>query len=331
MLSNQRADAIIQGFESTRIMVIGDIMIDQFVIGQVNRISPEAPVPVVKFKYEEFRLGGAANVAHNIRKLGGGVSLLGVLGSDDAGTQLLAELKRASIDPSDVFSERERTTTRKLRVVTSRNQQVARIDYETDKALSRGIVDKLSALLKSQIATADVIVVSDYLKGLLNQELMAELLLSAKDHGVPVFVDPKAPHLNWYSGCSLMTPNHHEAEKATGMRIQTEDEARAAASTLQTSVPCTSVLITRGEHGMWLTDGSLPGADRVESALPTTAREVSDVTGAGDTVIAMMALSVAAGANLSEAAELANHAAGIVVGRFGASTVTTKELLGAFA
>jgi len=331
MLSNQRADAIIQGFESTRIMVIGDIMIDQFVIGQVNRISPEAPVPVVKFQHEEFRLGGAANVAHNIRKLGGSVSLLGVLGSDDAGTQLLAELKRASIDPSDVFSERERTTTRKLRVVTSRNQQVARIDYETDKALSRGIVDKLSALLKSQIATADVIVVSDYLKGLLNQELMAELLLSAKDHGVPVFVDPKAPHLNWYSGCSLMTPNHHEAEKATGMRIQTEDEARAAASTLQTSVPCTSVLITRGEHGMWLTDGSLPGADRVESALPTTAREVSDVTGAGDTVIAMMALSVAAGANLSEAAELANHAAGIVVGRFGASTVTTKELLGAFA
>ena len=331
MLSNQRADAIIQGFESTRIMVIGDIMIDQFVIGQVNRISPEAPVPVVKFQHEEFRLGGAANVAHNIRKLGGSVSLLGVLGSDDAGTQLLAELKRASIDPSDVFSERERTTTRKLRVVTSRNQQVARIDYETDKALSRGIVDKLSALLKSQIATADVIVVSDYLKGLLNQELMAELLLSAKDHGVPVFVDPKAPHLNWYSGCSLMTPNHHEAEKATGMRIQTEDEARAAASTLQTSVPCTSVLITRGEHGMWLTDGSLPGADRVESALPTTAREVADVTGAGDTVIAMMALSVAAGANLSEAAELANHAAGIVVGRFGASTVTTKELLGAFA
>jgi len=331
MLSNQRADAIIQGFESTRIMVIGDIMIDQFVIGQVNRISPEAPVPVVKFQHEEFRLGGAANVAHNIRKLGGSVSLLGVLGSDDAGTQLLAELKRASIDPSDVFSERERTTTRKLRVVTSRNQQVARIDYETDKALSRDIVDKLSALLKSQIATADVIVVSDYLKGLLNQELMAELLLSAKDHGVPVFVDPKAPHLNWYSGCSLMTPNHHEAEKATGMRIQTEDEARAAASTLQTSVPCTSVLITRGEHGMWLTDGSLPGADRVESALPTTAREVADVTGAGDTVIAMMALSVAAGANLSEAAELANHAAGIVVGRFGASTVTTKELLGAFA
>ena len=161
MLSNQRADAIIQGFESTRIMVIGDIMIDHFVIGQVNRISPEAPVPVVKFKHEEFRLGGAANVAHNIRKLGGSVSLLGVLGSDDAGTQLLAELKRASIDPSDVFSERERTTTRKLRVVTSRNQQVARIDYETDKALSRDIVDKLSALLKSQIATADVIVVSD--------------------------------------------------------------------------------------------------------------------------------------------------------------------------
>ena len=331
MLSNQRVDAIIQRFESTSIIVIGDIMIDQFVIGQVNRISPEAPVPVVKFNHEEFRLGGAANVAHNIRKLGGRVSLLGVLGADDAGTQLLAELKRASIDPNGVFSERERITTRKLRVVTSRNQQVARIDYETDKALSRGIVDKLSALLKSQIATADVIVVSDYLKGLLNQELMAELLLSAKDHGVPVFVDPKAPHLNWYSGCSLITPNHHEAEKATEMGIQTEDEARTAASTLQTSVPCTSVLITRGEHGMWLTDGSLPGADRVENALPTTAREVSDVTGAGDTVIAMMALSVAAGANLSEAAELANHAAGIVVGRFGASTVTTKELLGAFA
>ena len=331
MLSNKRLDAIIKRFESTSIIVIGDIMIDQFVIGQVNRISPEAPVPVVKFNHEEFRLGGAANVAHNIRKLGGRVSLLGVLGSDDAGTQLLAELKRASINPNGVLSDSERITTRKLRVVTSRNQQVARIDYETDKELSRGIVNKLSALLKSQIATADVIVVSDYLKGLLTQEFMANIFLSAKEHGVPVFVDPKAPHLNWYSGCSLITPNHHEAEKATRMRIQTEDEARTAASTLQTSVPCTSVLITRGEHGMWLTDGSLPRTDRVETALPTTAREVSDVTGAGDTVIAMMALSVAAGANLSEAAELANHAAGIVVGRFGASTITTKELVEAFA
>ena len=331
MLSNKRLDAIIKRFESTSIIVIGDIMIDQFVIGQVNRISPEAPVPVVKFNHEEFRLGGAANVAHNIRKLGGRVSLLGVLGSDDAGTQLLAELKRASINPNGVLSDGERITTRKLRVVTSRNQQVARIDYETDKELSRGIVNKLSALLKSQIATADVIVVSDYLKGLLTQEFMANIFLSAKEHGVPVFVDPKAPHLNWYSGCSLITPNHHEAEKATRMRIQTEDEARTAASTLQISVPCTSVLITRGEHGMWLTDGSLPRTDRVETALPTTAREVSDVTGAGDTVIAMMALSVAAGANLSEAAELANHAAGIVVGRFGASTMTTKELVEAFA
>lgn len=331
MLSNKRLDAIIKRFESTSIIVIGDIMIDQFVIGQVNRISPEAPVPVVKFNHEEFRLGGAANVAHNIRKLGGRVSLLGVLGSDDAGTQLLAELKRASINPNGVLSDSERITTRKLRVVTSRNQQVARIDYETDKELSRGIVNKLSALLKSQIATADVIVVSDYLKGLLTQEFMANIFLSAKEHGVPVFVDPKAPHLNWYSGCSLITPNHHEAEKATRMRIQTEDEARTAASTLQISVPCTSVLITRGEHGMWLTDGSLPRTDRVETALPTTAREVSDVTGAGDTVIAMMALSVAAGANLSEAAELANHAAGIVVGRFGASTITTKELVEAFA
>jgi rfaE bifunctional protein kinase chain/domain len=331
MLSNKRLDAIIKRFESTSIIVIGDIMIDQFVIGQVNRISPEAPVPVVKFNHEEFRLGGAANVAHNIRKLGGRVSLLGVLGSDDAGTQLLAELKRASINPNGVLSDSERITTRKLRVVTSRNQQVARIDYETDKELSRGIVNKLSALLKSKIATADVIVVSDYLKGLLTQEFMANIFLSAKEYGVPVFVDPKAPHLNWYSGCSLITPNHHEAEKSTRMRIQTEDEARTAASTLQTSVPCTSVLITRGEHGMWLTDGSLPRTDRVETALPTTAREVSDVTGAGDTVIAMMALSVAAGANLSEAAELANHAAGIVVGRFGASTMTTKELVEAFA
>ena len=246
MLSNKRLDAIIKRFESTSIIVIGDIMIDQFVIGQVNRISPEAPVPVVKFKHEEYRLGGAANVAHNIRKLGGRVSLLGVLGSDDAGTQLLAELKRASINPNGVLSDGERITTRKLRVVTSRNQQVARIDYETDEELSRGIVNKLSALLKSQIATADVIVVSDYLKGLLTQEFMANILLSAKEHGVPVFVDPKAPHLNWYSGCSLITPNHHEAEKATRMRIQTEDEARTAASTLQTSVPCTSVLITRG-------------------------------------------------------------------------------------
>lgn len=336
-LTPQRAAEIVDRFAPASILVVGDLMIDQFVFGSVDRISPEAPVPVVEFGHDEYRVGGAANVAHNVRALGGRPQLVGLIGADDAGDQLCAELRKASIDPADVLPDRDRPTTRKLRIVTTRNQQVARVDYETDTAPAASIQRDLVAHIAQAGESADAIVVSDYLKGVITDDVMAQVLASGRARGIPVLVDPKIPHVARYAGCTLITPNHHEAERATQMRIRSNDDARAAARAMQLDLSCDSVLITHGEHGMWLLDGvaSQGGAGdptiRWEGSLPAATREVSDVTGAGDTVIATTALGLAAGATLVEAAQLANHAAGLVVARFGPSTVTAAELRTAVA
>lgn len=331
-LTRERAAEIIDRFAAASILVVGDVMIDQFVFGNVNRISPEAPVPVVEFGHEEYRVGGAANVAHNVRTLGGCPDLVSLIGRDKAGDQLRAELLKASIDPADVLGDRDRVTTRKLRIVTTRNQQVARVDYEVDAAPTASIQRDLMTRIAQAAESADAIVVSDYLKGVITGDVMTQVLSSGRTRGIPVLVDPKIPHLSHYAGCSLITPNHHEAEHATHMRIRSNDDARAAARAMQLDLSCDSVLMTRSEHGMWLLDGAASKgragdpAIRWEGSLPAAAREVADVTGAGDTVIATTALGLAAGATLVEAAQLANHAAGLVVGRFGPSTVTGAEL-----
>jgi D-beta-D-heptose 7-phosphate kinase/D-beta-D-heptose 1-phosphate adenosyltransferase len=313
-------DALLDRIRGRSVLVVGDLMLDHFVYGRVTRISPEAPVPVVQFEREDYRLGGASNVAANIVALGGRATAVGVIGDDAEGTRLVKELTGLGIGTSGVVSDNARCTTRKLRVVTTRNQQVSRIDYESDAeiagALEQAVVDRI----RESAGACDVVLISDYLKGVVSRGVARACIEVAAKRGIPVLVDPKVPHIDYYEDATVITPNHHEAEAVTHMRIRTDDEARIAASRLRDRTRCASVLITRGEQGMWLLspDG--------ETALPAEAREVSDVTGAGDTVIATLALGLAAGAPITDAARLANRAAGIVVGKFGPATVSIDEL-----
>jgi rfaE bifunctional protein kinase chain/domain len=319
------------------IVVVGDVMLDQFTIGRVQRISPEAPVPVVEHIGDEVRLGGAANVAHNIRALGATPRLVGLVGADDAAAALRRALGDAGIDASGMVEDRTRPTTRKVRIVTTRHQQVARVDYESDAEAAGAVEASLLAAVDRALAGAAVVVVSDYLKGAVTPGLMRRLAERRAATGVAVLVDPKIPHLASYAGASLITPNHHEAEVATHMRIRDDADARAAARAFRALARSTSVMITRGEHGLWLAEGApAPAGTAVhetplvtETNLAAKAREVSDVTGAGDTVIATLAVALASGGTLVQAAELANHAAGVAVGKFGPAAVMASELLDA--
>ena len=304
------------------ILIIGDVMLDHFVIGRVDRISPEAPVPVVCFDHEEYRLGGAANVANNAAALGAKVELVGIVGDDAAAETLRGQLARGGIGAGGLVVDPARCTTRKLRVVTTRNQQVARIDYEQDAEVGGALETAIGARVAELACSADAILVSDYLKGAISRGVASGAIAAARQRNVPLLVDPKVPHIDYYAGATVITPNHHEAEAVTHMRIRSSADALAAAVRFRERACCESVLITRGEHGM-----TLLGPDG-EAELPAEAREVSDVTGAGDTVIATMTLALAAGASLVDAARLANRAAGIVVGKFGPATVSVSELRG---
>ena len=311
---------LIQRLAGRVVLVIGDLMVDHFVIGTVERISPEAPVPVVRFEAEEFRLGGACNVAHNIKALGGRPILLGVIGDDREGQQLRDSLDRAEISTEGLVTDRTRCTTRKLRVVTTRNQQVARIDYECDDEIAGTAESEMAGRLETLVSVAEAILISDYQKGAVSRRVAREAIDSGTRRNRPVLVDPKVAHIDYYRGATLITPNHHEAEAVAHMRIRTADDAREAARRFKARTGCGNVLITRGEQGMYLHT-----ADE-DTVLPAEAREVSDVTGAGDTVIGTMALALAANGSLVDAARLANRAAGIVVGKFGPSTVSAREL-----
>ena len=313
---------LLSRFPGRTVIVIGDLMLDHFVIGGVERISPEAPVPVVRFEQETWRLGGAANVAHNVAALGARVLVIGLTGTDDAAATLQTGLERLGIAPSGVVADASRRTTRKLRVVTTRNQQVARIDYEDDREVHGEAEAALIARIEQLSPSADAVLVSDYLKGGVSARVAAAAIAAAKRRGIPLLIDPKVPHIDYYSGATVITPNHHEAEAVTHMRIRTGDDALAAEQRFRERANCESVLITRGEHGMTLL-GSMGNAQ-----LAAEAREVADVTGAGDTVIATMTLALAAGASLVDAARLANKAAGVVVGKFGPATVSASELAG---
>jgi rfaE bifunctional protein kinase chain/domain len=324
-LSAERAHEIVRAMTHARVLVVGDVMLDHFMIGRVTRISPEAPVPVVAHERDEYRAGGAANVALNLRALGASVDLVGLVGADTAAAQLRELLMAAHVDVRGLLVDEARRTTTKVRIVTTRNQQVARVDYEAEDAPVEAIEDALVEQIQPRVRESRAVVVSDYLKGLVTRRVMASLVAVAQEHGIPVLVDPKIPHLDFYSGTTLVTPNHYEAEVATHMRIRTEGDAQRAATVFRGRARCDGVLITRGEHGMWL------ACDGAEGHLPATAREVADVTGAGDTVVATLALAIAAGATTGEAAHLANAAAGVVVAKFGPATLAPQELLAALA
>lgn len=319
-LPAERARELVDKFPRLPVLVVGDLMVDRFIIGHVTRISPEAPVPVVRYESEELRLGGAANVMHNIVALGGAGLLVGVVGTDAAAARLRQELAAAGVSTEGLVEDPSRCTTEKVRIVTERRQQVARIDYEEDRdadeSLTRRIIEKVVRCGPGVKA----LLVSDYLKGTVTRPVVEALLEVGSAHA-PLIVDPKIPHLSCYAGATIVTPNHHEVETATHRRVRTDDEAREAAREFRQRARCHAALVTRGEQGMWLL------SDDAEGAVPAIARDVFDVTGAGDTVVAALALALAAGATIAEATVLANHAAGIVVGKFGAATVSADELL----
>lgn len=321
-LDLSRARTLIERLRGRRVLVVGDVMIDRFIVGTVTRISPEAPVPVVRFESEHTRLGGAANVAHNLAALGAHVSLVGLVGADAAAQRMRQELEAAGLPTDGLIEDAGRPTVEKVRIIAGRNQQVARIDYEDDRDVSGVPEMRVTEAVERLGRGVDVLLASDYLKGTITKSVMRALVALA-GQGVPLLVDPKIPHLDRYRGASLVTPNNHEAEVATHRVIRSDEDARAAAIDMRERAGCASVLITRGEHGMWLS------SDTVEGAVPATAREVADVTGAGDTVVATLALGLAAGASLAEAAVLANHAAGVVVAKFGPATVSPHELAAA--
>jgi D-glycero-beta-D-manno-heptose-7-phosphate kinase len=318
-LDPRRARHLLSRLHGHRILVVGDVMLDRFIVGRVDRISPEAPVPVVHFRSEFVRLGGAANVAQNLASLGAHVSLVGVVGDDPAARRLVEQLAESGIAVDGLVTDPSRPTVEKVRIVTVRNQQVARIDYENDADIDGSVEAAVCARISSQGRDAKVLLVSDYLKGVLTRRVMSALT-DLKSAGIPLLVDPKIPHLDRYADATLITPNRQEAETATHLRLRDDDEARSAALAFRGRTQCEGVLITRGEQGMWLS------TDQAEGAIASTAREVADVTGAGDTVVATLAVALAAGATIAEAAALANMAAGVVVGRFGPATVTPQDI-----
>jgi D-beta-D-heptose 7-phosphate kinase/D-beta-D-heptose 1-phosphate adenosyltransferase len=315
----ERLIGIVERMADVRLLVVGDVVLDEYVSGEVERVSPEAPVPVVQVRDESFALGGAANVARNITALGAGVDVCAVVGDDEAGDRLTALLDALRVDASNLVVAKGRPTTRKTRVV-ARSQQVARLDREASEPLPVDVAQRVAALARRAAGGADGVVVEDYGKGLLSQEFATELMRDFRAAGLPVVVDPKGT-LAPYRDASVLKPNLREAEALSGVQIRDERSLAAAAARLRRDLGDGALVVTLGADGMVL---FASGAEGVR--VPTVSQEVFDVQGAGDTTAAALALSLRAGATLFEAAVIANAAAGVVVGKVGTATASASEV-----
>ena len=317
---------IVNRFPKVKILVVGDIMMDRSVSGKVSRISPEAPVPVVIVEKEDFNLGGAANVAHNIRSLGGVVSLCGVLGQDENGQKLYKKIVEKEIQTQGIFFEPGRQTTVKTRIIAHHphHQQLVRVDRETTDhpkvSTSRGLL----GFLTERIGDFDGIVISDYGKGLLTRKLIGTIIRRARKSEKVIMVDPKVKNFFFYKGATVITPNTEEASEASGTPYTDQSSLEKMGRKLLKRLRCDALVITQGEKGMTIFE-----RHQKPYRVPTLAKEVYDVTGAGDTVIGTMALALGTGPRVSvkDAASLANCAAGIVVGKVGTAIVSKAELL----
>jgi D-glycero-beta-D-manno-heptose-7-phosphate kinase len=321
-LAKQRAEEILGRARRCRVVILGDVMLDEFIWGDVTRVSPEAPVPVVNIKRESTRLGGAANVLANVTALGAAADVIGVVGKDSAGEKLRDALRNeggVQTDQSLIIDE-NRPTTIKTRII-AHNQMVVRADREHPARVNGHVEESIIAAVKKAIDGAHALVISDYDKGVITPRILGEILPLAYSR-IPVLVDPKLKNFDSYRPATLVTPNHHEALRLTNSEEDSDEGLRSAAETIKTRLACDAVLITRGDRGMMLVEG-----DRQPVLVATAAREVYDVTGAGDTVIATLAAALAAGATMTEAAVLANQAAGIVVGKLGTATARADEVL----
>jgi len=323
LLTKRRAMEIISAFPRAGVLVIGDIMLDHFIWGKVSRISPEAPVPVVDVQKDSVMLGGCANVLNGIDTMGGRVYVAGVIGADNIGKSILSELYAKKINTRGIIVDKKRPTTLKTRIV-AHGQQVVRFDKESKKAISPAETKKILQYVESIRGKIGTIVVSDYSKGVVSKKLIEGIKDIVKKSGILICVDPKYNDFSAYEGAHVITPNHHEAQKAAGMEITNGNDLERLSENILKKHDFQAMLVTRGEEGMSLFEN---GRQIVHTYFAAQAKEVYDVTGAGDTVIGVLALSLAAKANLKEATCLANVAAGIVVGKIGTSTVSREELI----
>lgn len=314
---------ILKKISKLNILVIGDIMLDAYLWGKVNRISPEAPVPVVRVVNKTFNLGGAANVAKNLISLNANVSMAGIIGNDDEGSSLVHSFKESGIDHQGIFRDPERSTTLKTRVM-AHDHQVVRIDQEADQPLSGKVNDQLIDFINKRVPECDAVIVSDYGKGVIHPGLLENLIHSVNKHSVICAIDPKIKNFEFYKNVTVIKPNHHEASMACGLQIDGIELLQKAGNILLEKTNCSMVLITWGKNGMGLFE-----KEKVFHHIETVSKRVYDVTGAGDTVIAIFTLGLAAGASPFEAAVLSNLAAGIVVSNVGTASVTPEELIGA--
>jgi len=318
-------ESLFNRINSVHCLVVGDLMLDEYLWGKAERISPEAPVQVVDVVREELRLGGAGNVINNLAALGAGVEVCSVVGDDDNAEALLKSFGAIDVATGAIFREPGRRTSRKTRVVAA-NQQIVRIDRETRDPLTPDLEELLCTWLRDNLARFGVILLSDYRKGVLTQRVVDTIIAAARPAGIPVLVDPKGSDFSRYQGATILTPNRKEAETAAGIAIRDEASLCAAADAIMAMAGLDHLLITRSEQGM-----SLFSRTAAPVHIATVAREVFDVSGAGDTVLSTLAVGIAAGLEMAEAARLANVAAGIAVGKLGTSTVSPDEIINAVA
>jgi D-beta-D-heptose 7-phosphate kinase / D-beta-D-heptose 1-phosphate adenosyltransferase len=320
--SSDRLSGLVSGFANRRVLVLGDAILDEYLSGDCSRISPEAPVPVVKVNSVRRVLGGAANTAANIAALGGRATLVALVGSDDTGATLAECARDAGVDLQPVHNGTP--TLRKTRVV-GQHQQIVRLDYEDVRLPGAASEGSILAMFEAHIEASDIVVLSDYAKGFLSEKLARNIIARAHDASRQVVVDPRPQHRDYYTGCDYVTPNWRESCGLLGLPDQepSPESAKSVAHQLA-AVLNANVVLTLGPHGI-----SFCGRKGTEQfAMPTLAREVFDVSGAGDTVVATLALALAAGADHEAAVTLANKAASVVVGKFGTATLTAEELLG---
>ena len=307
-------------FSRARIVVIGDLMQDIFIWGKVKRISPEAPVPVVEVERETAMLGGAANVVNNLIALSAKIHLAGVVGDDEPGEAIIQELTKHRVGIQGLVIEPNRPTTVKTRII-AHSQQIVRVDREVRNPIKPESRKRMLKALKEIIPETDLVLISDYAKGVISPELNQELFQSARKFGKKILVDPKLANLQSYRGANIITPNHIEAGQIARFEVETDEEVEKAGKIILEELGMEAVLITRGERGI-----SLIEKDKSPKHIPAEAREVYDVTGAGDTVISALGVSLAAGLDLYSATVIANLAAGIGVSKLGTSVVSREEL-----
>ncbi|MEE9553256.1 MAG: D-glycero-beta-D-manno-heptose-7-phosphate kinase [candidate division Zixibacteria bacterium] len=320
-MEKDRINQVAGRFSDVRILVLGDIMLDRYIRGTVDRISPEAPVPVVSAREETVKLGGAANVAANVTALGAEALLVGLVGNDRFAEEFKTVLRKNSLDDKGLVIDADRPTTVKTRIVAG-SQQVVRIDREVTDEIGEKLVSEIMGRIEKELAHIDGIIISDYGKGVITLVLLERLISLANKAGKFIAVDPKEVHFKSYRNVSVITPNHHEAGFISGKKITSEKILEQIGWDLLDELNLESLLITRGEKGMTLFE-----KDRSRTDIPVEAKTVYDVTGAGDTVIASLTVAKTAGASMREAAFIANVAAGLAVARFGTARITTEELI----